>query len=120
MIRKIGEKIERWRLSVSSLRHLFLSDRKEENCRQDNEGANPKAQGHFIHITKEKEGHDDAVYRLEIGDERYPEGRKFAHYGHSGNVGKRCTDGAEQQKIANICTAQNHRFIESTGRGEED
>ena len=117
---EIEEEIERRRLSGSSLRHLLLGDRKEKDCRQNNNGTDPETHCHFVHITKEKEGHDDAVHRLEVSDERYPEGGKFAHYRHSGDVRKRSTDGAEQQKIADIGTAQDHRFIESAGHRKKD
>ena len=108
------------KLSVSSPGDLFLSNRKQENCRQNNDGADPETGGHFVHVAKKYEGHDDAVYRLEVGDKSYPEGRKLAHYRHSGNVSKRRTDSTEKQKVANIGTVQDHRFVVSADRGEED
>lgn len=75
-------------LAAPSPVNLFLSEWKKEDCRQYNERTYPKPSGHFVHVTKENEGHDYAIYRLEVGDQRHPECRKFAHHGDPGNVGK--------------------------------
>ncbi|MBV8389040.1 MAG: hypothetical protein JO080_04495, partial [Mucilaginibacter sp.] len=55
---------EEW-LAISSPGYLLLGDRKKENRRQNNDGADPKTSGHFVHVTKKKEGQNDAIHRLE-------------------------------------------------------
>ena len=91
-------------LTIFSPDDLLLSDREKKDSRQNNNSPDPKAGCHFVHVTKENEGHDDAVYRLEVGDECYPEGGKFTHYGYAGYVCKRCADSSKEKKIAHIGT----------------
>ena len=81
---------------------LFLGDRKHEDSRQNNDCSNPKTSGHFVHVAKKNEGHNDAIYRFEVGDQGHSKGRKLPHNRYPGNVGKRSADGAQQQKITNI------------------
>ena len=53
---------------VFSAVNLLLSDRIQEDGRQYYRCANPKTGGHFFHIIKEKEGHQNAIYGLEVGN----------------------------------------------------
>ena len=84
------------KLAAFSFYNLFLGNREQEDGRQDNNRADPKSGGHFIHIAKKNKGHDDTIYRLEVGDERHPEGRKLTHNRYPGHIGQRCTDCPEQ------------------------
>src|SRR5258708_6085031 len=97
---RIGGKL----LTVFPFNDLLLSDREKKDGRQNNNSTDPKSSGHFVHITKKNEGHNDAIHRLQAADECYPEGRKFAHYRYACYVCKRCADGSRQEKIAHICT----------------
>ena len=91
-------------LTIFPFDDLLLCYREKKDSRQNNDSSDPKTGCHFVHITKKNEGHNDAIYWFEVGDECYPEGRKLAHYGDAGHVGKRCTDGSQEEKIAHIGT----------------
>jgi hypothetical protein len=99
---KINEGINSEELAVTAFGHLLLGHRKQEDGREDNNRANPKTYRHFIHIAKKKEGHNDAIYRLKVGDKGHTKGRKLAHYRYPRNVCKRCTHRAEQEKIPKV------------------
>lgn len=67
-------KNEKRRLIFSS-HQLLLGNWKQEDGRQNNNGAYPKTGGHFIHVAEKEERHNDAIHWLEVGDKRHTEGR---------------------------------------------
>ena len=74
----------------------------------------------ILFMSPKKEEHNDTIHWLKIGDERHTEGRKFAHYRHSGDVSKRCVDGAKEQKITQISAVHAHLFAGSVSCRKED
>jgi len=97
-----------------SFGQLFLGDRVKEDSGENYDSPGPEARCHFVQVAKEKEGDDDAVNRFEISDKRYPEGRKFAHNIHTGNVCNRCTDGSQQEEAPKISCRRYRRPSEAS------
>lgn len=101
------DKVSPWTIKVSGAIfapvNLRLGNRVQEDGWQDKHWAAPETEGHFVHVAEENKSHDDAIHRLQVGDERYTEGRKLAHYGYPGNVSQGGTHGAKQYQVPNIC-----------------
>lgn len=89
---EIRKKLSSFALSYPCLYHGIQEDGGEYN-----DGPGPKTRCHFVQVAKKNEGHNDAVHRLKVGDERHSKGRKLFHYRYAGHVCKRCTNGAEYQ-----------------------
>ena len=53
---------------VFSAANLLLGDGIEKDGRQYYRCSNPKTGSHFFHVIKEKEGHQNAIYGLEVGN----------------------------------------------------
>ena len=62
------------KLSFFATDYLLLYDGKQEDGREYNDGSGPKTGCHLVQVAKKKKGHNDAVYRLKVGDERHPKG----------------------------------------------